>query len=160
MELFKVFLFLFFLSAARVIVMLLDGLDCLFRALRPVDEVKLVHLTGTDQGEVVLATLVVDTIELSHAAVSRDYMRVPKQAPDLAQGQREGLLALSCLNFLRVKLVPVLKVGVVTQEDVLALLFDFGWVGLKVDQVLDVNELTERVLLDLLLGHVRGASLW
>ena len=46
------------------------------------------------------------------------------------------------------------------QEDVLALLFDFKRVGFEVDQVLDINELAERVLLDLLLGHVAGASLW
>ena len=129
-------------------------------ALRPIDEVKLVNFAGTDQGEVILATLVVDAVKLRHAAVSCDNMRISEKSPNLTQSQRERLFALCRLDFLGVQLVPVLKVGVVTQEDILALLFDFGRVRFKVNQVLDVNELAEGVLLDLLLGHVAGAGLW
>lgn len=46
-----------------------------------------------------------------------------------------------------------------TKKDVLALLFNLGWIRLKVNQVLDIDELAERVLFNLFLGHVCSSSL-
>ena len=75
-ELFKVLLLFFVLRAARIIISLFGSLNVCFLALGSVDEVELVHLAGTDQGEVVLAALVVDTIELRHAAICCDNVRI------------------------------------------------------------------------------------
>ena len=158
-ELFKIFLLFILVAAARIIVTLFWRLDLIFFALGPIDEVKFVHFAGAKQGEVVLTALVVDTVELGYAAVCRDDMSVPKQAPHLTQGQREGLLTLGRLDLLSVQLVPVLEISVVAKKDVLALFFNLCWVRLKVNQVLDIDELSEWVLLDLLLGHVGGTSL-
>ena len=123
-----------------------------------VDEVKLVDLTCSKKGEMVLATLVVDSIELSQTAVGTDDVRVAKEAPDLTQGHGERLFALGSLDLLSVELVPVLEIRVVSQQDILALLFNFGRVLLEINQILDVDQLAEGVLLDLfqsLLGSAR-----
>lgn len=76
-ELFKIFLLFILVAAARIIVTLFWRLDLIFFALGPIDEVKFVHFAGAKQGEVVLAALVVDTVELGDAAVCRDDMSIP-----------------------------------------------------------------------------------
>ena len=123
-----------------------------------VDEVKLVDLTCSEKSEMVLATLVVDSIELSQTAVGTDDVRVAEEAPDLTQGHGERLFALGGLDLLGVELVPVLEIRVVSQQDILALLFNFGRVLLEINQILDVDQLAEGVLLNLfqsLLGSAR-----
>ena len=75
-ELFKVLLLFFVLGAARVIITLFGSVDVCFLALGPVNKVELVYFACTDQGEVVLAALVVDTVELRHAAIGRDNVRI------------------------------------------------------------------------------------
>lgn len=114
-ELLEVLLFLILVTAARFIVSLFDSFYFSLFTLRAVDEVELVDLAGAEQGEVILATLVINAIKLCQAAVSRHDVRVSQQTPNLAQCHRERLLALCRLDLFRIKLVPVLKVGVVTQ---------------------------------------------
>jgi len=69
--------------------MLLSAVDRLVVALASIDEVKLVNLRGTQKGEVVLATLVVNAIKLGQTAINTDDMSVSKNTPDLSQSHRE-----------------------------------------------------------------------
>ena len=108
----------------------------------------------------IFATLTIDAVELRQAAVSTRHEGIAKEAPHLAQGKCKRLFTLCGFDFLRVYLVPVFELSIVTKQNILALLLSFFRVLLEVDQVLDVNQFSERVLLDLLLGHVRRSRFW
>ena len=82
-------LVLFFVFRAAGVVVLLGSVDRLVVALASIDEVKLVDLRGTQKGEVVLATLVVNAIKLGQTAINTDDVSVSKNTPDLSQGHRE-----------------------------------------------------------------------
>lgn len=157
-KLFKVLFFFLFVAAAGV-VMVFDPSDLVDVLLGVVDEVELVDLGLTKQGEVVLLALVVNAIKLGQGAVRANDLGVAEESPDLAQGHGERLLALGRLDLLSVELVPILEVSVVPQEDVLAFFLDLGRVLLEIDQVRDVNQLAEGVLLDLFLRQVASFSL-
>ena len=87
-KLFHVLVFFFVFRAAGVVV-LLGAVDRLVVALASVDEVKLVDLGGTQKGEVIFATLVVNAIKLGQTAINTDNVSVSKNTPDLSQGHRE-----------------------------------------------------------------------
>ena len=158
-ELFDILLFLFLIAAAGFVVVLLETLNLGLLALAAVDEIEFVDFVLAEESEVVLASVVVDAIKLGDRAVGADHVGVAKEAPHLSEGHGERLLALYSLNLLGVLLVPALKLRVVSEKDILALLFDLKGVLLEVDKVRDVDKLAERILLDFFLGLVGSASL-
>ena len=158
-QLLDILLLFILFSATLVVIARLDPRGLASASLGLIYEVKLVDFSSTEQREMILPTLIVDAIELRQAAVSRDDVGVTEQAPHLPQRHGEGLLGLGRLDLLGVQLVPVLQIRVMAQQDVLALFLYITRVLLKIDQISDVNELTERILFHFLLRQVGGTSL-
>jgi len=73
---------------------------------------------------VILASLVVNPVELGDSAVGAYDLGVAEEPPDLPQGHRETLLALLRLDLARVELVPGLQVAVRAEHNVLDFFFD------------------------------------
>ena len=84
-ELLKVLLLLIFVAAAGVVVSLFDAFERLLLSLSAVDVVKFVDFVLTKEREVVLASLVVDAIEVSKRTIAADDVGVTKKAPHLSQ---------------------------------------------------------------------------
>lgn len=100
----------------------------------------------------VLRTLVVDAVKLGESGVGADQAGVSEESPDLFQRHGEGLFALVSLDLPGVNSVPVLQLGVVSQEDVLHLFERLLRVFFEFHEVGDVDELLERILLHFLFG--------
>ena len=123
-------------------------------------EIKLVNITRSKESEVVPFALVVDSIELGKSWVWRLNMAVTQEAPYLTQSHGKRLFRFCCFNFLGVLLVPVLKIGIVSQKNVLTVFLNLLGVLLKVYQIRQINQLLERILFNLLLCSLWCFSFW
>lgn len=100
----------------------------------------------------VLDTLVVDAVELGKSGVRTDQARVSEESPYLLQGHGKRLFALVGFDLSGINSIPVLELGVVSQENVLNLFEAVFWVLFEFDEIGDVDKLLERILFDFLLG--------
>jgi hypothetical protein len=73
---------------------------------------------------VILASLIINAVELGYRAVGPNHLRVAEEPPHLPECHREALLALLRLHLPRIDLVPVLQVAVTSQHNVLDFFFD------------------------------------
>jgi hypothetical protein len=79
-------------------------------AVKPVHQVELCHLLGAQEREVVLLSLVVDSIEVSESGIVAGYLAVTEKTPNLTKGHAETFLGFGSFNLASVKAVPRLEV--------------------------------------------------
>lgn len=121
------------------------------RRIDSIDLVELLLVLGAQKCEMILDSLVVDSVELGDSRVGTDQVSVSQESPHLSEGHRKRLFALVGLNLSRVDSVPLFQLRVMSQENVLDLFQGLVRVCLELHQVCDVNELFEWVVLNFFL---------
>ena len=127
--------------------------------VKAVHHVELGSLVGAEQGEMVLLALVVDAIKHSEGGVGARDVAVAEEAPSLAQGHTERLLALGGFDLARVEAVPALHLTVVAKHDVLDLLFNVLRICLVLGQIANFEDSLVRVRLNFLASGHAGSRL-
>jgi hypothetical protein len=83
------------------------------RTIKTIHHVEFANFVVAQQGEVVLLTLVVDSIKLGESGLKARDLTISKEAPNLSQGHSKRLLRFCGLDLSSVKAVPSLEFRIV-----------------------------------------------
>lgn len=97
-------------------------------AIDSVNQVEFADFVRTEKGEMVLLSLVVDSVELGEGGVESWDLAISEETPNLTQSHCERLFTLGGLDLAGVLVVPGLELRVVAEHDVLNFLLNIGWV--------------------------------
>jgi hypothetical protein len=85
------------------------------RSMYAIEFVELSLIFRSKESEMVLDTIVVDSIELGQSGVGRDHMSIPQEPPDLSQSHCKRFFAFMSLDFSRIYPIPIFELRVVAQ---------------------------------------------
>ena len=89
-----------------------------FLSRNRIDSIEFVELGlifGSKEGEMVLDTIVVNSVELGQSGVGRDHVGIPQEPPDLPQSHRKRFFTFVSFNFSRIYPIPIFELRVVAQ---------------------------------------------